>query len=178
MDDFLALLSLDFQLAVDIAFQMLPLLFHYRFISNGWDFPHALTALWVSSGCGFLNVVPNLVSLTRPSLQILSKTQMVVFLISGCQVNPLFHNYHNSRTSNDIRMKLGPVTKLDKRNKATSKKKKKKKKIGEDVNSANFGIILISTIYGQFGAYRKSDSRCLVIFINSNLLSYKNWKQD
>ena len=128
MDDFLALLSLDFQLAVDIAFQMLPLLFHYRFISNGWDFPHALTALWVSSGCGFLNVVPNLVSLTRPSLQILSKTQMVVFLISGCQVNPLFHNYHNSRTSNDIRMKLGQVTKLDKRNKATSKKKKKKKK--------------------------------------------------
>ena len=69
-------------------------------------------------------------------------------------------------------MKLGPVTKLDKRNKATSKK------IGEDVNSADFGIILISTIYGQFGAYRKSNSRCLVIFINSNILSYKNWKKD
>ena len=172
MDDFLALLSLDFQLAVDIAFKMLPLLFHHRFISNGWDFPHALTALWVSSGCGFLNVVPNLVSLTRPSLQILSKTQTVVFLISGCQVNPLFHYYHNSRTSDDIRMKLGPVTKLDKRNKATSKK------IGEDVNSADFGIILISTIYGQFGTYRKSNSRCLVIFINSNILSYKNWKKD
>ena len=31
-------------------------------------------------------------------------------------------NYHNSRTSDDIGMKLGPVTKLDKRNKATSKK--------------------------------------------------------
>ena len=65
-------------------------------------------------------------------------------------------------------MKLGPITKLGKRNKAISKK------IDDGVNSANFGVILIFTIYGQFGAYRKSDSRCLVIFINSNLLSYKN----
>ena len=29
-------------------------------------------------------------------------------------------NFHNSRTSNDIDMKLGPVTKLDKRNKTTT----------------------------------------------------------
>ena len=65
-------------------------------------------------------------------------------------------------------MKLGPITKLGKRNKAISKK------IDDGVNSANFGVILIFTIYGQFGAYRKPDSRCLVIFINSNLLSYKN----
>ena len=64
-------------------------------------------------------------------------------------------------------MKLGPVTKLDKRNKATSKK------IDNDVSSANFGVTLNFTIYGQFGAYRKPDSRCLVIFINSDLLSYK-----
>ena len=62
-------------------------------------------------------------------------------------------------------MKLGPVTKLDMRNKATSKK------VDDDVNSANFGVILIFTIYPQFGAYWKPDSRCLVIFINSNLLS-------
>ena len=33
----------------------------------------------------------------------------------------LRENYHNSRTSDDIDMKLGPVTKLDKRNKTTSK---------------------------------------------------------
>ena len=32
-------------------------------------------------------------------------------------------NCHNSRTSYDIDMKLGPVTKLDKRNKKMSKKK-------------------------------------------------------
>ena len=31
-------------------------------------------------------------------------------------------NCHNSRTSDDIDMKFGPVTKLDKRNKTTSKK--------------------------------------------------------
>ena len=31
-------------------------------------------------------------------------------------------NCHNSRTSDDIDMEFGPVTKLDKRNKATSKK--------------------------------------------------------
>ena len=31
-------------------------------------------------------------------------------------------NYHNSRTSDNIDMKLGPVTRLDKRNKTKSKK--------------------------------------------------------
>ena len=30
-------------------------------------------------------------------------------------------NFHSSRTNNDIDMKLGPVTKIDNRNKATSK---------------------------------------------------------
>ena len=80
--------------------------------------------------------------------------------------------YHNSRTIDDIGMKLGPATKVDKRNKATLKK------IDDDVSSANFGDILIFTIYGQFGAYRKPDSRCLVIFFNSNILPYRNGKQD
>ena len=45
-------------------------------------------------------------------------------------------------------MKLGRVTKLDKRNKATSKK------IDDDVMSANFDVIAIFLIYGQFGAIR------------------------
>ena len=48
------------------------------------------------------------------------------FLISGqCLINK---NFSNSRTSSDIDIKVGPVTKLDKRNEATSKFKKKKKK--------------------------------------------------
>ena len=44
---------------------------------------------------------------------------------------------------------------------------------------ANCGVIVIFPIYGQFGAMRKPDPRCIVcktyIYINSNLLSYKNW---
>ena len=49
-------------------------------------------------------------------------------------------------------MSLGAVTKLDKRNKTTSK-------IFEDaVMSKIFEVIAIFPIYGQFGAIRKSDS--------------------
>ena len=69
-------------------------------------------------------------------------------------------------------MKLGPVTKLDKRNKATSKK------FDNDVMLANCEFIVIFPIYGQFEAIRKLDSGRIVckiyIFINSNFLSYKN----
>ena len=47
--------------------------------------------------------------------------------------------------------------------------------------SANCDVIIFP-IYEQFGAMRKPDSGCIVyktyIFINSNLLSYKNWKQN
>ena len=92
------------------------------------------------------------------------------FQISGQSL--IKENCHNSRTSDDIDMKLGPVTKLDKRNKITSKK------FDDDVMSANSDVIVIFPIYGQFGAIRKPDSGRIVcktyIFINSNLLSYKN----
>ena len=67
--------------------------------------------------------MPNLVSLTQTSIQILGKTQTEVFLISGFPVNLVKVNCHNSRNSDDINMKFGPVTKLDKRNKTISKKK-------------------------------------------------------
>ena len=69
-------------------------------------------------------------------------------------------------------MKLGPVTKTNKRDKTTSKK------LDDDVMSANCDVIVIFLIYDQFGAIRKPDSGCKIcktyIFINSNLLSYKN----
>ena len=42
-------------------------------------------------------------------------------------------------------MKLGPVTKLDRKNKATSKK------IDNDAISENCDVIVIFLIYGQFG---------------------------
>ena len=69
-------------------------------------------------------------------------------------------------------MKLGPVTKLDRRNKTTAKK------IGDDFISENCDFIAIFSVYGQFGAIRKPDSRSIVfktyIVIDGNLLSYKN----
>ena len=82
-------------------------------------------------------------------------------------------NCHNSRTKDDISMKLGPVIKLEKRNKTTSKK------FVDDVMLANCDIIVI---YRQFGAIRKLGSGFIVfetfyIFNNHNLFSYKNRKQ-
>ena len=66
-------------------------------------------------------------------------------------------------------MKLGSVTKLDKRNKTTSKK------VYVDVMSQNYDIIVILRIFGQFGAIRRSDSGHRVcknyVFNNRNLLS-------
>ena len=66
--------------------------------------------------------------------------------------------------------------KTDKRDKITLKK------FDDDVIPANCYVIVIFSIYGQYGAIRKPDSGRIVsktyIFINSNLLSYKNWKQN
>ena len=68
-------------------------------------------------------------------------------------------------------MKLGSATKLDKKNKKTSKK------FDDDVISENCDIIVTFPIYGQFGTTQKPDYRRMVckiyVFINSNLLSYK-----
>ena len=92
------------------------------------------------------------------------------FWISGRSL--IIENSHNSGTSNDIDMKLRPVTKLDSRNKTMSKN------IDSGVMSANCDVTDIFLIYGQFGAIWKPDSGRIVcktyIFINSNLLSYKN----
>ena len=77
-------------------------------------------------------------------------------------------NCHNSRTSDDIDIKLGPVTKLDKRNKTTSKI------FEDDVTSKDCDVIVIFGIFDQFGAVRRPDSGhkvCKSYFsINSNLM--------
>ena len=89
---------------------------------------------------------------------------------------PYKNNYQNSRTSNDIDMKLGPVTKINKRNTTTSKKH------DDDVILENFDVIVFFLVYSWFAAFRKLVSWRMVcktyIFISSNLLSYKNWKQN
>ena len=65
-------------------------------------------------------------------------------------------NYPNSRASDDIDMKLGTVSKLDKRNKTTLKR------FENDVMSKNYDVITIFLIYDQFGLIRKPDSRRIV----------------
>ena len=62
------------------------------------------------------------------------------FRISGQSL--IKENCHNSRTSNNIDWKPGPVTKFDKRNKGISKK------FDDDVISENYDIIVVSPIYG------------------------------
>ena len=61
-------------------------------------------------------------------------------------------------------MKLGPLTKLDKRNKRMSKK------IDDDVMSANCDVIIVFPIYGQFGAIRKPDSGCMSVKLTFSLI--------
>ena len=69
-------------------------------------------------------------------------------------------------------MKRGRITKFDKKNKTTSKK------IDDEVMSENCDVILIFSIYDQFGAIWKPDfghRACKTcVFNNSNLLSKKN----
>ena len=69
-------------------------------------------------------------------------------------------------------MELGQVTKLDKRNKETSKK------VDSEFMLENCVVIFIIPIYGQFAAIWKMDSERTVcktyVSTNSNLLSYKN----
>ena len=91
------------------------------------------------------------------------------FWISGQSL--IKRNCHNFKTSDDIVMKLGPVTTTDKRNKTTSKQLTM-------TSCQKIDSIAIFPIYGQFGTIRKPDSGRIAykfyIFRNSNLLSQKN----
>ena len=73
-------------------------------------------------------------------------------------------------------MKLGPVTKLDKKIKKTSKT------FDHDIIPANCDAIVIFPIFGEFTEIRKPDSGRIIyktyIFIKSNLLCYKNLKHN
>ena len=82
------------------------------------------------------------------------------FRISGQSL--IKENCHNSRHD----MNIGPVTKLDTRNKTTSKI------FDDDLISRNYDVIVIFRIFSHFGAIRRPDSGHRVR--NSNLFSYKN----
>ena len=84
------------------------------------------------------------------------------FWISG---QPLIkENCHNSRTSNDIDMKLGPVTKIDKRNKTTSKK------FDDDVMSKHCDVIVIFWTFGEFGAVRIPDTESAKVIFSVTVI--------
>ena len=69
-------------------------------------------------------------------------------------------------------MKLGPVTKLDKRNNSTPKN------FDDDVMSENCDVIVIFQIFCQFGAVWRLDNGHRVcksyVFSTVNLLSQRN----
>ena len=73
-------------------------------------------------------------------------------------------------------MKLGLITELNKKKKTTSEK------FDNYVLSTNCDVIVIFLNYSHFGAIQKPDSGCIVCktyrFINSNLLSYRNRKDN
>ena len=71
------------------------------------------------------------------------------FRISGQSF--INENCHNSITSHNIDMKLGPLTKLDKTNTTTSKK------FNDGVMSENCDVIVFFPIYGQFAAIPKAE---------------------
>ena len=79
--------------------------------------------------------MPNLVSLTFPSLRILDKAQMGAFPMSRFLVKPRMNkSFFKSRTSYDVDMKLD-----------------------DDVVSVNYDVIVLSLINGCFGAIRNPD---------------------
>ena len=87
------------------------------------------------------------------------------FRISGQSL--IKENCHNSRTSDNIDMKLGAVTKVNKRNKKASKK------FEDDVMLEKCDVIVIFLIFDHSGAVRSLDSGYRVckscIFSNSNI---------
>ena len=87
--------------------------------------------------------MPNLVSLTRPRLQLLGKTQKGVFPIFNILIKSLINkNYHKSRTK-----KFGPV-KLTSKLTINFKKIKKKKKNDDNAVLANYDVNVIFPTYG------------------------------
>ena len=85
---------------------------------------------------------------------------------------PLKENCHNSRTSDDIDMKLAPVTKLDKRNKTTSKKKL--------TLTPNWKIVTLLSFFGFLtnleqsrGRISDTESAKVIFFSNCNLLPFR-----
>ena len=79
------------------------------------------------------------------------------FQISGQSF--IKENCHNFRTSDNIDIKLGPVTKLYKRNQATAEE------IDDEAMSANCDVNFFFQIYDQFWAIQEPDSAKLTFLL-------------
>ena len=117
----------------------------------------------------------NLVSLTCPSLQILGKTQIEVFLISRFLVDPLLK-----------KSVVTPEPLILTWTSASNQNWEEKqniwwKKLYDDVMSANCDFTVIFLVHGQFTAIQKPDSKLLVckayIFIKVTLYVTKTKKR-
>ena len=93
-------------------------------------------------------VIPN--SPQSPVIGQNSDGRIFDFHISGQSL--INKNCRNSRTSHGVDMKLGPVTKLDKRNWAKSEK------FDDDIMLDNCDVFVFLLIYDQFAAIWKPDS--------------------
>ena len=115
--------------------------------------------------------MPNLKSTTQsPDIGQNSDGGISNIRISGQSL--IKKNCHNSSTSDDIDINLGPVTKLDKRKKLASNI------FDDSVISENRDVIVIFRIFGQFGAVQRLGSGHRVcksyVFGINNLFPYKN----
>ena len=103
--------------------------------------------------CSLETLIPILIFLTRSSCQILDKIQTGLFPTSGFLVKSLTNKHSfNYKTSNGIDMKLGPLSKLGKRNIMTSRT------FDNDLIRVNYGAIFILQIFGEFASIWKPHS--------------------
>ena len=91
---------------------------------NNSEAVRAITLALCSIQWHFIRVILAKISISyspqSPDIRQNSDGGIFGFRISGQSL--IKENCHNSRTSNDTVMKLGPITKLDKRNRTTTKK--------------------------------------------------------
>ena len=113
--------------------------------------------------------IPN--SPQPPDIRTKSHRGIPDFQIS-CQ-SLIKENCHYFRTSDDTDIELGPVTKIDKRNKTKPKKltmtSYRDDADNDDVNT-NCDVIIMFPIYGQFVAFRKPDSGPTVCKLTFSLI--------
>ena len=151
-----------------------------RFSLNSSEMVKAVILVFCSTQQHFIRNICAKFATTNPSQSLdlgqYSDGDIFDFWIFGQSF--INENCHNSRTSHDIDMKLGLVTKLDKRNEARSK--------NLTITSCQ-KIVTSLSFFRLIANLQTSGSQipeaCPInhtfhYFINNNLLSYKNWKQN